>query len=124
MLRYAIVISLGLAMAVPACAADSALVQKGDELFQRHCAPCHGKGIGDFGAKMLPGTAALAAKYKGTKPALLEKRTDLSAATVKYFVRHGVSVMPFFRKTEISDSQLNAIAAYLSRNYDPAGRSR
>jgi (+)-pinoresinol hydroxylase len=29
-------------------------------------------------------------------------------------VRTGVSVMPFFRKTEISDQELDALAAYLS----------
>jgi mono/diheme cytochrome c family protein len=35
---------------------------------------------------------------------------------VKTFVRNGVSIMPFFRKTEISDADLDAIAAYLTRN--------
>ncbi len=30
-------------------------------------------------------------------------------------MRHGVSIMPFFRKTEISDADLDAIGAYLSR---------
>jgi mono/diheme cytochrome c family protein len=30
-------------------------------------------------------------------------------------VRRGVSVMPPFRKTEISDEDLNALAAYLSK---------
>ena len=36
--------------------------------------------------------------------------TDL----VKAVVRTGVSVMPFFRKTEVSDADLNALAAYLA----------
>jgi hypothetical protein len=27
-----------------------------------------------------------------------------------------LSIMPFFRKTEITDAQLNALAAYLARN--------
>jgi hypothetical protein len=31
-------------------------------------------------------------------------------------VRQGMSVMPQFRKTEISDGELVALAAYLSRN--------
>jgi mono/diheme cytochrome c family protein len=30
-------------------------------------------------------------------------------------VRNGVYVMPFFRKTEISDAELEALAAYLSQ---------
>ncbi len=78
--------------------------------YQKFCSQCHGEGVGK------PGTLALADKYKGKKPALLEARTDLNPAIVKLFVRNGVSVMPFFRKTEISDVDLDAIAAYLSRN--------
>ncbi|GEM_PF-5675925 len=77
--------------------------------FQRACSVCHGSGP----AK--PGTRALRAKYGGKLPALLEQRTDLAAAYVRYVVRHGVSVMPPFRKTELSDADLDAIAAYLSR---------
>jgi mono/diheme cytochrome c family protein len=30
-------------------------------------------------------------------------------------VRHGIAMMPSFRKTELSDAQVAAIAAYLSR---------
>jgi mono/diheme cytochrome c family protein len=30
-------------------------------------------------------------------------------------VRHGVSVMPMFRKTELSDTDLDAIVTYLTR---------
>ncbi len=77
--------------------------------FQRACSVCHGSGP----AK--PGTRALRAKYRGKLPALLEKRTDLTQTYVKYIVRHGVSVMPPFRKTELSDRDLDAIAAYLAR---------
>ncbi len=119
MWKSAIVLSLCLIVSGPALAADAALIQEGNAQFQLHCAPCHGKGVGNNGAKMLPGTEALTVKYKGIKPGLLEERTDLSPEIVKYFVRHGVSVMAFFRKTEISDSELDAIAAYLSRNYKP-----
>jgi mono/diheme cytochrome c family protein len=56
----------------------------------------------------------LQAKYKGRLPALLEKRSDLTAQQVKFYVRHGVSVMPPFRKTEISDADLTALATYLA----------
>jgi mono/diheme cytochrome c family protein len=78
-------------------------------LFQMSCAVCHGAGPGK------PGTRALAAKYKGATPALLEERTDLDPAYIKQVVRQGLYVMPFFRKTELSDTDLNAIAAYLAR---------
>jgi (+)-pinoresinol hydroxylase len=77
--------------------------------FQMSCAVCHGTGPGK------PGTRALAAKYKGATPALLEERTDLNPAYIKQVVRQGLYVMPFFRKTELSDADLNAIAAYLTR---------
>jgi len=78
--------------------------------YQKYCSVCHSEGVGK------PGTMALQAKYKGAVPALLEKRTDLTAALVKTYVRNGITVMPFFRKTEISDAELDAIAAYLTRN--------
>jgi (+)-pinoresinol hydroxylase len=78
-------------------------------LFQTSCAVCHGSGPGK------PGTRSLAAKYKGTLPALLEDRTDLEAPYVRQVVRHGLYVMPFFRKTELSDADLDLIVAYLTR---------
>jgi mono/diheme cytochrome c family protein len=78
--------------------------------YQEYCAVCHGEGVGK------PGTLALQAKYKGAKPALLAERTDLTVLLIKTYVRNGISVMPFFRKTEISDADLDAIAAYLTRN--------
>jgi (+)-pinoresinol hydroxylase len=77
--------------------------------FQNKCAICHGKG------PARPGTRALEAKYAGKLPAPLEDRTDLAPEFIKYTVRHGVSVMPPFRKTELSDADLNAIAKYLTR---------
>lgn len=81
----------------------------GYALFQMACAVCHGDGPGK------PGTRALAAKYKGATPALLEERINLDPAYIKQVVRQGLYVMPFFRKTELSDADLNAIAAYLTR---------
>jgi (+)-pinoresinol hydroxylase len=82
---------------------------RGYVLFQRACSVCHGTGP----AK--PGTRALRAKYQGKEPALLEERRDLSADYVRFTIRHGVSVMPPFRKTELSDDDVNAIAVYLTR---------
>jgi hypothetical protein len=35
---------------------------------------------------------------------------------VKFFVSHGFSVMLQFHKTEISDQELDALAAFLARN--------
>ena len=93
-------------------AAEESQIQQGKAVYQHWCTPCHGVGRGN------PGTAALAAKYKGREPAIpavLEERADVTPAVTRGFVRRGVSVMAPFRKTEISDAELNAVAAYLAR---------
>lgn len=100
-------------------AADAPLIEKGKAAFTYHCAACHGTQVVS-GNQHLPGTEALTVKYAGKEPGALEERTDLSPELVKSFVRNGVSVMPFFRKTMVTDAELDAIAAYLSRNYRPA----
>ena len=84
--------------------------------YQDYCAVCHGAGVGK------PGTLALQQKYKGAEPALLAERTDLTPQLIKTYVRNGISVMPFFRKTEISDTDLDLIAAYLTRNNKRAAK--
>ncbi|HEY0300508.1 MAG TPA: cytochrome c [Rhizomicrobium sp.] len=82
----------------------------GDEqVFRRYCWECHGEGPDR------PGTLALQAKYQGAVPARLDQRTDLNVDFITATVRHGISVMPSMRKTEISDAELKAIAAYLTR---------
>ncbi len=104
-------VALGaLALALPAAAKeDPAQVQHGSDVFQKWCAPCHAAGPGH------PGTDSLRAKYGAAKPAELEQRRDLTPEQARFFVRHGVSIMPWFRKTEISDADLDAIGAYLAR---------
>lgn len=81
--------------------------------FERQCAPCHGAGPGDDGSPMLPGTATLARKYSGELPGALELRGDLDADVIRLFVRAGSGAMPAFRKSELSDGDVDAIAAYL-----------
>jgi len=95
-------------------AQDAAVVEHGRTVFAQQCTPCHGSGRGDDGAPMLPGTHALHLKYRGEVPALLEERADLSAEALKAFLRNGVASMPPFRKTEVSDEDIVAIAAYLA----------
>ncbi|MGC3980389.1 MAG: cytochrome c [Steroidobacteraceae bacterium] len=91
-------------------------VVKGEKVYQTWCAACHAPGIGNPGLSMKPGADALRAKYQGQLPPILAERTDLTPLFVSIFVRQGVSVMPFFRKTEISDQELADLGAYLSRN--------
>ena len=109
-IRWLIGLASCLILAPCARMVQAADVERGHQVFEKWCAPCHAAGPAH------PGTTALAALYHGAKPAPLEERTDLSPALVRQYVRHGVSVMPFFRKTEISDAELDALSAYLSRH--------
>jgi (+)-pinoresinol hydroxylase len=80
----------------------------GEQLFHRYCWECHGDG------PFHPGTQALQAKYHGTLPARLDRRTDLTVEFVTGIVRNGITVMPPARKTEISDAELKALATDLA----------
>ncbi len=110
----ALVAILWVAATASANAQDASAVQRGNIKFQRTCAPCHGAGPGNDGRAALPGTDALQLKYKGTLPALLEARTDLTADVLKVYVRRGSWSMPPFRKTELTDAEIKDIAAYLA----------
>ena len=90
---------------------------RGKQVYDYWCLPCHGPGLGLPGCGELPGTQQLRIKYRDTQISpLLTDRSDLVPAFVKTIVRQGVSFMPQFRKTETSDADLDALAAYLARN--------
>lgn len=93
----------------PLSAQDDTTIVKGREVYERYCIACHGAGASKVA------TTALRTRYKEEKPALLDQRTDLTPDLVKYFVRNGVFLMAKFRKAEISDSELAALAAYVTR---------
>ncbi len=94
--------------AAPAQAPGTALNEKGKAAYEYWCATCHAPG--------LPGTTALSVKYKdGARPAVLAERSDLTPQLIRFVVRNGASIMPFFRKTEVSDADLEAMTAYLTR---------
>ena len=65
--------------------------------------------------RLATGTISAAALYKGAKPAVLAERTDLTADGIKTAVRKGMFIMPRFRKTEVTDADLQTIIAYLTR---------
>ncbi len=138
----ALVLSLAMTSvsADPASSADSAwlplsaerdvvpsdpLEKRGQEVFDQRCAACHGEIPRDvFGPRFLPpmpGTQALQARYRGELPAALEARTDLTPEFIAAVVRDGLRSMPFFRPTELSDDDLEALAAYLTRNRNGGG---
>lgn len=88
-------------------AADKATIERGHSVYQKWCLSCHGPG------QHTPGTMALFFKYEGKVPPMLEHRADLTPDALRWFIRQGISVMPSFRKTEISDTDIDAIGAYL-----------
>ena len=84
-------------------------LERGRQVYEQWCIICHGEGVG------MAGTESLARKYRGLDiPALLADREDLYPETTKMFVRTGVKSMPYFRKTEISDEDLELLAEYLA----------
>jgi mono/diheme cytochrome c family protein len=89
-------------------AAPSAAPASGEQVYGRWCVHCHATGRGN------PGTQSLQVKYGGRVPAVLLERTDLTADAVALFVRQGVQSMPPFRKTEITDAELAAVAAWVA----------
>jgi (+)-pinoresinol hydroxylase len=98
-----------------AAAQDAALAQRGQAVYAAWCTPCHGGAEPRGQRSTAPGTASLEIKYKGEKPALLERRTDLTAPVLKVLLRNGSASMPAFRKVEVSDADIEAIAAYLAQ---------
>lgn len=74
-------------------------------LFVEKCAMCHRQ----FGM----GTVILARRMPQDM-AMLERRDDLTKAYVVYAARMGVGNMPPVPRGELSDAELDAIAAYLA----------
>ena len=89
----------------------SAPTAPGKGIYDKWCTPCHAPDMDGH----YPGTVALQVKYKGEIPAALEERTDLTAEVITTFVRQGISIMPMFRKTEISDNELQVLIDYLEK---------
>lgn len=106
----AVLLGIGFAAGTPAPAADAG---NGKRLYDRWCEGCH--------APMTPlrmpmaGTYVLEQRYKGTVPAVLTERTDLTPEFIRTIVRNGVNVMPGTRKTEISDAELDDLVAWLTQ---------
>jgi len=103
------IIAFGFVHVPQPTAAQNAASERGKQVYDKWCTPCHGVGEGK------PGTISAAAIYKGSKPAVLSDRTDLTAAGIKTAMRAGVYIMPRFRKTEVSDAELESIITYLTR---------
>ena len=81
-------------------------VAEGKAVFDEKCLPCHNSA--GTGTIML-------GKRLGEENALLSERRNLNAAYIKTVLRYGMGSMPWYRRTEISDAEADAIAAYLTR---------
>lgn len=84
-------------------------VQRGEKLFSSaHCIGCHAGTPGNIGTMVL-------AKRLGKEKAVLAERADLDPAFTKAIVRNGIGIMPGFKPTDLSDAELDDLAAYLGR---------
>lgn len=73
-----------------------------EELYAKTCGYCHGKNVG---------------------PVI--RGRELPAEAITLMVRSGPNGMPAFRPTEISDTELNALAAWISASKaDPMEKGR
>lgn len=111
-----------LAAAGSASAQSQGAAERGHQIFDKWCYGCHAPNPakqrpgGGLVGQVFAGTYTLQQRYQGAKPAALEQRTDLTGDYIRYVVRNGLNVMPRTRKTEIPDSDLDAVVAYLTRN--------
>ena len=87
-------------------AAPTAPNSRGEKIFNTRCIFCHGVGLGHPGWQMLD-------LKKGPAKAEILGRTDLTPAYIEHVVRNGNIEMPPFRPSEISDSNLKALAEYV-----------
>ena len=106
-----IISSVTLVLVTPVLAQYAPPTAAGKGIYDKWCTPCHAPDPEGY----YPGTVALQVKYKGEIPAALEERTDLTAEMITTFVRQGISIMPMFRKTEISDAELQVLIDYLEK---------
>ncbi len=80
----------------------------GEEIYNSFCLACHAAGPGNAGTMRL-------AMRLGKEKSVLTQREDLNAVYVKTIVRQGIMLMPPFRPSEITDSELEALATYLAK---------
>jgi (+)-pinoresinol hydroxylase len=94
---------------------QAADVAHGQVVFGVWCTGCHEPLPGPSYAPPA-GTYVLEQHYHGRIPSALEQRTDLTATLIRTMVRNGRNMMPQTRKTEISDSDLDDLVAYLTQH--------
>lgn len=83
----------------------------GAALFSNRCGACHL--IGGMGTNLLTKERVMAGQPPET--GLLTNRTDLSRGFIKHIVRNGKLAMPRLTRVDVTDAELDAIAAYLAK---------
>jgi mono/diheme cytochrome c family protein len=81
-------------------------LEEGSRLFHARCGYCHL--AGGTGTIML-------GRRLGKDRALLESRSDLTSEYVKKITRVGLNSMPPHTRIEVPDSELDLIAAFITR---------
>jgi len=93
----AILVTAGAALSAPLLAGQKLgevqAQRTPDAIYAKTCGYCHGRNVG---------------------PIILGRA--IPAETVKYIVRHGQNGMPAFRPTEISPSELDALATWVEKS--------
>ena len=89
---------------------QDALVAQGQEVYLARCEYCHGLGPQKGGTMVLQG------RYQGAVPADLAERTNLTPEYIRAVVRTATPGMTPIRITEVSEQDLDAVIAYLTRN--------
>ena len=104
---FAIGILLAVLLFSSMARAQTAAQLRGQAVYEHWCAPCHAAGPGH------PGPQSLEIKYRGGLPAVLEERADTTPEFIRPMVGEGILMMAPFRKTEVTDDELDDIVAYL-----------
>ena len=81
----------------------------GLKVYTKWCEHCH------MDSPFAPGTIQLR-QSRGADKAIIIKRDDLNPDYVRQLVRNGFAGMPNFRRTEISDTELEMLIKYLSKS--------
>ena len=83
----------------------------GEALFSNRCGACHL--TGGMGTNLI--TKQMIAAGRPPSDALLANRTDLNADYIRAVVRNGKMAMPRQTRVDVTDAELDAIAAWLTR---------
>jgi (+)-pinoresinol hydroxylase len=115
---------VGLVQGASWAQSDAVSAERGAVVYEAWCVACHAPVPEGTALAPRAGVQQLQLKYDGTLSPYITQRPDLANADVlRAFLRNGVGSMPPFRRTEISDDDIAALAAYFRlTSAEPAAR--